>query len=114
MANAVEYGMEEILESRIERYREHSRRMAFLRDVPAPFTADGCRGPPAGAPGAGPVQDCPWCFHMYSPRVWLSVGELVTYKAREASKGEKVRLPLTFNHRSPPQQLMPSLEYGSK
>ena len=60
-----------------------------LRKFAIQFIADDHRESPAGAPGVGLVTECPWCFHMASPksfRTYPSVGSLPTL--RPAKKGQ--------------------------
>ena len=38
-----------------------------LRSYSTPFLSEDHRDSPAGAPGSGPVRECPWCFHHGPP-----------------------------------------------
>ncbi len=80
------YDMEEFLESCITRYIELAGPGTVVRPCPTPFLAEDQRESPAGAPGVGPLQECPWCCHTCAPRVFKNEGELLAAKSNKPKK----------------------------
>ena len=74
---------------------------ATLRQVATRFLAEDQRDSPARGPaGTGPVEECPWCCHSFSPNPYPSASALEKHRRakrdavgtsadskREASKG---------------------------
>ena len=60
-------------------YREVVGPNVSLRNYSTPFLAEDHKDALAGAPGAGPVRECPWCYHTEHPATFAqhpSVGKL--------------------------------------
>ena len=78
-ATTMTYDMEDFLKSCIARYREVVGVKTPLRNYSTPFLAEDHRGALAGAPGRGPVKECPWCYHAGPPpafRCYANVDQL--------------------------------------
>ena len=61
------YDMEDFLKLCIERYCAVVGVQQTLRNYSTPFLAEDQREAPVGAPGRGPVKECPWCYHTGLP-----------------------------------------------
>jgi hypothetical protein len=77
------YNMEEFLDSCVSRYIELAGPGTVVKPCPTPFIQDDHRESPAGAPGEGPVTECPWCKHTCPPQpIYKSVEELEASKRK--------------------------------
>ena len=75
LATTMTYNMEDFLDSCVDKYVELAGPGTTVKPCPTPFLQDDHRESPAGAPGEGPGQDCPWCKHTFPPtKVWKDVG----------------------------------------
>ena len=72
--------MEDFMKSCVQLYRDLAPG-ATLRQVATPFLAEDQRDSPARGPaGAGPVEECPWCCHSFSPNPYPSVSALEKHR----------------------------------
>ena len=80
--------MEDFFASCVQLYLELSPG-ATLRKVATPLLPEDQRDSPARAPaGKGPVEECPWCRHTFSPNPYSSVAELEkAHKAKRDTGG---------------------------
>ena len=53
-----------------------------------PFLAEGHRDAPAGAPGSGPVIECPWCYHTGPPSTFRCYANVDQLPLRRKVKAE--------------------------
>ena len=67
-ATTMTYDMEYFLQSCIEQYKSVIGPKVSLRPYSTPFMPEDHRDSPAGAPGAGPVRECQWCFLTDPPQ----------------------------------------------
>ena len=80
--------MEEFLDSCIQNYKDLAGPGTIVKSYNTPFFADDHRESPAGAPGCGRVQECPWCLHTFPPtHIWDNVDELETFIAKRKVDG---------------------------
>ena len=70
-ATTMTYDMQDVLYSRIARYREVVGVKTPLCNYSTPFLAEDQNDAPSGAPGTGPVRECPWCYHTGPPATFL-------------------------------------------
>ena len=85
IATTMAYAMEDFLKSCIARSREVVGSKVPLRNYSTPFLAEDHKDAPAGAPGTGPVRECPWCYHTGTPASFIqysSVDELPVRKVK--------------------------------
>ena len=88
LATAMTYNMEEFLESCVNKYIELAGPGTKIKPYPTPFFQDDHRESPAGAPGHGPVQECPYCCSTFPPqRTWKDVDELEASKRKRQKAG---------------------------
>ena len=81
MATAMTYNMEEFLDSCISLYKDLAGPKTVVKSYATPFFQEDHRTSPAGAPGVGPVQECPWCSHTFPPApTWDSIDKLLESK----------------------------------
>ena len=59
--------LKDFLKTCVARYLETAGPNVTLRNYATPFLAEDHRDLPAGAPGTGPVRECPWCYHTRPP-----------------------------------------------
>ena len=72
--------MEDFMKSCVKLYLDLALG-ATLRQVATPFLAEDQRGSPTRGPaGTGPVEECPWCCHSFSPNSYLSVSALEKHR----------------------------------
>ena len=85
-AATMTYDMEDFLKSCIDKYREAVGPKVSLSNYSIPFLPEVHRDSPAGAPGSGPVRECPWCFHTGPPtsfpRILLRIEFLFVVRQR--------------------------------
>ena len=67
MATSMTYDMEEFLDSCVAKYVELAGPGTKVKPYATPFFQEDHKESPAGAPGVGPVQDCPWRCHKFPP-----------------------------------------------
>ena len=70
-ATTTTYDMECILTSCVDKYKSVIGPKVPLRQYSTAFMPEGDRDSPVGAPGAGPVRECPWCFRTGPPQSFL-------------------------------------------
>ena len=88
------YDMEEFLDSCVAKYVELAGPGTKVKPYATPFFQEDHKESPAGAPGDGPVQECPWCAHTFPPqRIWKDVDELEASKRTKPQVGSKSGLP---------------------
>ena len=72
--------MEEFMRSCVQLYLDLAPG-ATLRTVATPFLAEDQRDSPARGPaGTGPVEECPWCCHTFTPNPYSSVSVLEKHR----------------------------------
>ena len=59
-----------------------------LRHYSTPFLPEDHRDSPAGAPGPGPIRECPWCFHTGPPQPFVQYPSVDKLPVRRKPKGE--------------------------
>jgi hypothetical protein len=82
------YDMEDFLKSCIERYRAVIGVQKPLRTYSTPFLAEDHRDAPSGAPGRGPVKECPWCHYTGSPSAFRCYANVDHIPHRRKAKAE--------------------------
>ena len=82
------YDMEDFLKSFIERYRAVIGVQKPLRTYSTPFLAEDHRDAPSGAPGRGPVKECPWCHYTGSPSTFRCYANMDHIPHRRKAKAE--------------------------
>ncbi len=82
----------------MERYVELAGPNVRLKDVPTPFLVEDAEKGPAGAPCAtGPISECPWCSHTFSPTVYKDLDELNHKTKKDVPTG-----PVLGSNETPP------------
>ena len=72
--------MEEFMRSCVQLYLDLAPG-ATLRTVATPFLAEDQRDSPARGPaGTGPVAECPWCCHTFTPNPYSAVSALEKHR----------------------------------
>ena len=59
-----------------------------LRQYSTPFMPEDHRDSPAGAAGAGPIRECPWCFHTGPPQSFVQYPYVDKLPVRRKPKAE--------------------------
>ena len=59
-----------------------------LRSYSTPFLAEDHREAPVGAPGRGPVKECPWCYHTGPPSTFCCYANVDQLLLRRKVKAE--------------------------
>ena len=73
MATVMSYGVEEILDSCVAKYCEFAKITSALRSYTTPILLDDHSRSAAGAPGTGPVAECPMVPSYSYPDVTCGV-----------------------------------------
>ncbi len=77
LARSVVWNMENFWESCVLRYTELAGPNVRMKVVPTPFLVEDSEKGPAGAPCAtGPISECPWCTHTFTPKTYRNLDEL--------------------------------------
>ncbi|MFM7980780.1 MAG: hypothetical protein ACKPKO_15820, partial [Candidatus Fonsibacter sp.] len=82
------YDMEDVLRSCIQQYQSVVGSKSPLRNYVTDFLSEDHRLSPAGKLGAGPVKECPWCFHTGSPSSLLTYSSVDKLPVRRRPKVE--------------------------
>jgi len=82
------YDMEDFLQSCIARYRAVVGVKTPLRNYSTPCLAEDHRDATAGAPGRGPVKECPWCYHTGPPSTFRCYDNVDHLRHRRKAKAE--------------------------
>ena len=72
MATVMDYDVEEFLGSCVDKYCELAKVKRPLMHFATPSLPDDHALSVAGAPGAGPVTECPWCHHTDTPASFVT------------------------------------------
>ncbi len=76
-ATSVSYNMESFWDSCVQRYVELAGPDVRIKKVPTPFLAENSEKGPSGAPCAkGPITECTWCAHTFSPTTYKDLDDL--------------------------------------
>ena len=76
------------MQSCIDQYKAVVGPKVSLRNYSTPFLSEDHRDSPAGAPGSGPVMECPWCFHIGQPNTCVQYPSADKLLVRRKSKTE--------------------------
>ena len=71
-ATVMSYDMEDCLDSCVATYCELAKITSPLRSYTTPILPDDHSRSAAGAPGEGPVTECPWCHHTATPTSFVT------------------------------------------
>ena len=81
------YDMEDFLKSCITPYLDAVGPDVKLHNYSTPCLPEDHQESPSGAPGVGPVRECPWCYHTGPPASFVqypSVDKLLVHKKAQA------------------------------
>ena len=70
------YNVEELIGSCVTKYCELAKITSPLRSYTAPILPDDHSRSAAGAPGSGPVTECPWCHHTAAPTSFVTYSSI--------------------------------------
>ena len=93
MATVMSYDMEEFLDSWVTKYCELAKITSPLRSYTTPILPDDHSRSAAGAPGSGPVTECPWCHHTATPTSFVTYSSITALmnkpKVRPVETGDE-------------------------
>ncbi len=88
VANSVMYNMENFWDSCVQRYKDLAGPNVRIKEVPTPFLVEDSEKGPAGAPCAtGPITECTWCAHTFTPTVYNNLDELNKHSKKDVPTG---------------------------
>ena len=86
MATVMDYVVEEFLGSCVDKYCELANVKRPLRHFPTPIPPDDHALSAAGAPGTGPVTECPWCHHADRPASFVACPSVAALARKPATR----------------------------